>query len=57
MHAPQANPGRHFSPPVDFLFQESLTAQADLVRYITQSPYRLFSRGTAHMCLLTKLNE
>ena len=36
-HAALTNPGRRFSPPVDFLFQESLLyppAQADLGRYI-----------------------
>ena len=52
-HAGQTNLYNHFSPPVDFLFQESLlydsiplrmclpelaSAQADLGRYITQSP-------------------
>ena len=54
-HAAQAYMDRHFSPPVDYLFHESLlytsialcigpdqsvrTEQADLCRYITQWPY------------------
>ena len=51
-HTAQASPDRHFSPTVDFLFKESSlytsiplrrnvsarTAQADLGRYITQTP-------------------
>ena len=28
-HAAQANPGKHFSPPVDYIFQESLLYPPD----------------------------
>ena len=35
-HAAQANPDRHFSPPVDFLFQESLLyTSIPLRRYVS----------------------
>ena len=46
-HVAQANPQRRLSPPVEFLFQESLlysyyplrrNVSADPGRYITQSP-------------------
>ena len=55
-HAAQANPDRHLSPPLGFLFQESLiytsiplrrNMTADLGRYITQSQKCWFSRVMA----------
>ena len=62
-HAARAYPNRHFSPPVCFLFQESLLyTSIPLSRNvparislnglrITQRPYCWFSRVTAPMCI------